>query len=205
MQFCSIVIYYCAVAAAVRFVVDAKFDFGQFEGPDHRDPKCYEKSTDSNYFGIQSKSVDGRPCYRWIDAIGWIQSNLSKFQTHYFADEYNDHNHCRNFRLDTYRSYALEESLNKATTHPFLHYEDDEWMLGPWCYVKRLRTPKEVPRIWNGMITGNYCLKARGTKKKPTLMSELWHELSETKKQAGKVNSHLEIEPKHCFEPCAKK
>uniref|UniRef100_A0A914HAY3 Kringle domain-containing protein n=1 Tax=Globodera rostochiensis TaxID=31243 RepID=A0A914HAY3_GLORO len=184
MRFCSIVIYYCAVAASVCFVVDAKFDFGQFEGPDHRPQKCYKESTDSNYFGTQNKSVDGRPCYRWIDATRWMQGNLSKLQIHHFADEYNDHNHCRNFRLDTYRSYALSDGLTKATTHPFLHY-NDEWTLGPWCYVQR-KDKEDAPAIWSTMIRGNYSLKAPG-KEKPRPMRQLWDEVRETKDQADHV------------------
>uniref|UniRef100_A0A183C3N0 Kringle domain-containing protein n=1 Tax=Globodera pallida TaxID=36090 RepID=A0A183C3N0_GLOPA len=204
MRFCSIVIYYCAVAAALRFVVDAKFDFGQFEGPDHRDPKCYNESTDKNYFGIQSKSVDGRPCYRWIDAINWMKGNLSRFQIHYFADEYNDHNHCRNFRLDTYRSYALLDGLTKATVHPFLHYDDDEWMLGPWCYVQRTRDLKEVSSIWKTMFSGGYFLKAPA--KNIKLMWEDQRPNDEkTKEQANDAIVHLKIEPKHCFKPCTTK
>uniref|UniRef100_A0AC35FU00 Kringle domain-containing protein n=1 Tax=Panagrolaimus sp. PS1159 TaxID=55785 RepID=A0AC35FU00_9BILA len=104
------------------------------------DADCIDRE-DNIYLGKKSTANDKTKCETWKNVTNY---HLDMFKGHYqffFADEYMDHNYCRNIPLD---AYQRDGKFNNATAHTFV--QTNGWKHGPWCYIKV--SPENEHLLW---------------------------------------------------------
>ncbi|KAL3109060.1 hypothetical protein niasHT_012622 [Heterodera trifolii] len=190
IYFC-LIFYFCCFSSLVcrpkkaktkkpKNKIDYKFDYNILRDPDRKG--CYDDTADFHYFGNKSEAVDNSKCIRWLSVTKWIKHQFRGYQLYYFADEFTEHNHCRNIDLTI---YTPNPKLSNASAHLFLGY-DEQIAKGPWCYVeKKGDMPEHLTAKWKGYhLTDPVDLKK--TIRFPLKINEL----------------KMKYEPKPCFKMC---
>ncbi|KAL3096419.1 hypothetical protein niasHT_028655 [Heterodera trifolii] len=176
--------------------IDYKFDYNKLRDPDRKG--CYGGTADFHYFGNKSEAVDNSKCIRWLSVTKWIKHQFRGYQLYYFADEFTEHNHCRNIDLTI---YTPNPKLSNASAHLFLGY-DEQIAKGPWCYVEKVygsnlfgnlefrkgAMPEHLTAKWKG-----YHLTEPNPKDNNRNTTRFIHKINQLK---------MKYEPKPCFKMC---
>uniref|UniRef100_A0AC34RCF6 Kringle domain-containing protein n=1 Tax=Panagrolaimus sp. JU765 TaxID=591449 RepID=A0AC34RCF6_9BILA len=102
------------------------------------------------YLGRKSSDKNGKVCQVWKDVTNYHSKLFEDYPQFYFAEEFSDHNFCRNLNLNLYQR---NKEFNKASAHHFV--QTNGWQNGPWCYVK-IGEDEEKQKLWSGKFETIY-------------------------------------------------
>ncbi|CAD5211041.1 unnamed protein product [Bursaphelenchus xylophilus] len=108
-----------------------------------------------NYYGKKNKTAEGIPCIKWAEAKKLMKGAVDpENAVYFFAQEDEDHNQCRNLRLDSYRQV---DEVSYAIGHFFV--DNPSTRKGPWCYVKIKKPVKSWFNQYNLPVQPYACFR----------------------------------------------